>query len=131
MTAESAIDPSEPRIYFEIDGLPRRTNNMGRDWPARAAEAKRWQDLVRRALLFCAKPRRPLLKAKLTLTRYSSQCPDFDGLVSGFKHVIDGLRAAKVLANDKIDNIGQPAYRWVKAKPRQGKISVLVEWDEA
>jgi hypothetical protein len=63
----------------------------------------------------------------LTLTRGSSVQPDYDGLVSGFKHVIDGLVLAKVLINDDQETIGIPEYKWVKADPKEGFIRVTVE----
>jgi len=75
-------------------------------------------------------PRAPLQKAKLTLTRHSASAPDPDGLVSGFKAIVDGLVRAKVLVNDRFENIGMPDYRWVKAAPKKGFIQVRVEGEE-
>ncbi len=71
-------------------------------------------------------PEKPLKKARLVLTRYSSNSPDFDGLVSSFKHVIDGLVDAGVIQNDKFENIGAPEYVWEKCGRRAGKITVEV-----
>lgn len=68
-----------------------------------------------------------MAKAKLTLTRYSSKEPDFDGLCSSFKNVIDGLVEAGVIIDDKMSVIGQPTYAWVKCPPKKGKIKVVVE----
>jgi hypothetical protein len=116
------------KLTFEIPGLPRMTNPSGKSnshW-VRYNEAKKWKAMV--GLIVASKrPPTPLEKAKLTLTRFSSVSPDPDGLVSGFKHVIDGLREAGVLANDRYSNIGMPDYRWEKAKQKQGKIKVTVE----
>lgn len=78
-------------------------------------------------MCYAIKPKWPLKKAKLTLIRYSSVCPDSDGLVSGFKHIIDGLVIGRVLVNDKFENIGMPTYLWEKAAPRGGRIRVIVE----
>lgn len=121
-----------PILAFEIEGLPRMTNPSGRKshWAIKAQEAKKWKGLV-----FSSLPRLtgsnykmfpPLPKARLVLTRYSSVSPDPDGLVSGFKHVIDGLVEAGVLVNDKFTNIGMPEYKWEKAPKGKGKIRVEV-----
>lgn len=74
-----------------------------------------------------SKPQLPLKKAKLTLTRHSSYEPDFDGLVSSFKQIIDGLVEAKILENDKRENIDVPCYLWKKALRGHGKITVRIE----
>lgn len=71
--------------------------------------------------------RQPLQTARLTLTRYSTIEPDYDGLVSSFKPIIDGLVEAGFLAGDKRANIGVPDYRWEKAKRGQGRITVRIE----
>ncbi len=73
------------------------------------------------------RPPEPLERAKLTLTRCSSREPDTDGLVSCFKHVVDGLVEAKVLADDRPSNIGIPDYRWEKCSNKLSRIKVQVE----
>lgn len=122
-------------LEFSIQGLPKNVTNNMVHWRKKHAEAKKWKLFViaevRRHLMRAPDLkdyRRPKLeRAKLTLTRHSSSEPDFDGLVASFKHVIDGLVEAGVIANDKTSNIGQPNYVWVKAKPKQGFITVKVE----
>src|SRR4051812_26626759 len=116
-------------LHFSLPGLPRMTNHgsgKSTHWRTVQRDAKLWKSAV--ALIVGAKrPPAPLQKARLTLTRHSSVSPDPDGLVSGFKRVIDGLVESGVLANDRYENIGMPDYRWVKAKVRQGKIEVRVD----
>ena len=73
------------------------------------------------------KPCKPLEKAKLTLIRHSSSEPDYDGLVSSFKYVIDSLVTLKILVNDKSKNIGVPDYKWQKAPAMKGFITVGIE----
>lgn len=73
------------------------------------------------------RPPEPLKKARLTLIRRSSARPDTDGLVSGFKHIIDGLVEARVLENDSFEHIGFPDYRWEHAKAGKGHVSIKVE----
>lgn len=73
------------------------------------------------------KPRAPLERAKLTLTRASAVEPDYDGLVSSFKHIIDALVEGGILVNDKTENIGKPDYQWVVAARNKGCIKVKIE----
>lgn len=119
-------------IEFELNGLPVRTNNARSHWALRSAEARKWKRKVIEAVIYKKlKPKKPLKHAILTLTRHSSVEPDFDGLVSSFKHVIDGLIYAQVLENDKTSNIGQPTYIWRKAPPGRGYIRVSVKESES
>jgi Holliday junction resolvase RusA-like endonuclease len=73
------------------------------------------------------RPPAPLKRAKLTLVRYSSVSPDFDGLVSSWKAPIDGLIHAGVIEDDSMEHIGVPAFHWEKAPPKRGKIFIGVE----
>lgn len=114
-------------LEFRIDGLPKTTNSMASaTWQTRHGHAKKWKRAVWRNV-WHLKPEHALFKAKLTLTRYSSKEIDYDGLVSSFKHVIDGLVEAGVLVNDKLENIGVPVYKWEKCSPKAGHITVRVE----
>lgn len=117
------------RLEFEIVGLPRMTNKSGKSghWRVLHSEATLWKQLTGWAVRKHSRPPTPLKHARLTLTRHSSAAPDSDGLVSGFKHVIDGLVEAGVLENDRWINIGMPTYRWSKAPMKAGKITVVVE----
>ena len=118
------------KLAFEINQLPRMTNPSGRPthWAIKAKEANHWIGLVAEAVRAAgpAPVRLPLKRAKLQLTRFSSVSPDADGLVSGFKHVVDGLVRAGVLVNDKFVNIGFPEFNWVKVPPKQGRIRVVL-----
>jgi Holliday junction resolvase RusA-like endonuclease len=119
-----------PKLYvleFTLVGLPRMANLGNRShWRHAHAEAKRWQAAVTLATIG-KRPATPLDRYRLTLTRYSSVQPDFDGLVRGFKSVVDGLRVAKVISDDKLDNSGAWDCRWVKCKKGEGKVVVRVE----
>jgi hypothetical protein len=116
-------------LKIEISGLPQMTNAVGRKhWTVKAREAQKWRQLV---MYMCAgkRPPRPLKKAHLILTRCSAISPDPDNLVSSFKHCVDGLVDARIIENDKLDNISMPDYRWEKTKPKSGKIKVEVQAD--
>lgn len=123
---------AEPyKIRFTIDGLTRRTNNQQSNWRARHAESRKWKRRVAEAIIISKVgwPTRPLEFVKLKLTRGSSRAPDFDGLVSSFKHVIDGLIECEVLANDRMDNFdgGKPEYCWIQTDRNKGFIQVELE----
>lgn len=105
------------------------TNASGRKsthWRVLKKESDEWKRRVILIMKPCL-PNAPLKRAKLTLTRCSSVSPDYDGLVSGFKHVIDGLVIAGVLENDKYENIGVPTYLYRKVPAGKGMIRVVVE----
>lgn len=116
------------RLEIELPILPKMTNRRGSShWRGIHAERKAVKLAVKMAIRKHKTPPRPLVKAHLTLTRYSSVAPDPDGLVSGFKAVIDSLVECGVIENDRFTNIGMPTFLWEKSPPKQGKISVVVE----
>jgi hypothetical protein len=115
------------RLELEIPGLPKTTNSLrgGGHW-ARYTHDQKWKEIVA-AKVIGKKPTSPLTKYRLSLTRFSSVEPDFDGVVSSFKVIVDALREAGVIANDKISMTGQWNCSWEKCKPKQGKMRVIVE----
>jgi hypothetical protein len=116
------------RLEFELDSLPRMANASGksRNWRAMHEERKRWKEAVARVAA-SRRPPTPLRRARLTLTRFSSVCPDYDGLASGFKAVTDGLVLGGVLEDDSMKHIGIPDFRWEKAPRGKGKVRIVVE----
>lgn len=115
------------RLSVTLQGLPRTYNSLGRThWAVKANEAKKWRKEVAYTVIG-EKPPAPLTRARLTLTRHSSSCPDYDGLVSSFKGCIDGLKDGKIITDDKMNNIGAPTYLWGKAPPGKGWITIEVE----
>ena len=119
---------AEPyRLELVIAGLPCPTNRQASmHWREKGKHANEWKRMV--ALTVGARrPKAPLKRAKLTLTRYSSAAPDYDGLVSSFKHAIDGLVACGVLEDDSLAHIGVPQFSWQKASPEKGRITIAVE----
>lgn len=115
-------------LRFVIRGLPPTENRKKKKWQAAWAKAKFWHEQIYMQTLLKGKPEKPLKHAKVTLTRYSWVSPDFDGLVSSFKCVIDGLVHAGVLENDTMKNIGIPNYKWQRTlqKSAGGYIGVQV-----
>lgn len=51
-----------------------------------------------------ARPSGPFQKARVTVTRYSSGCPDRDGLYGGVKDLLDCLTTPKPQANGRVRN---------------------------
>ncbi len=116
------------KLEFELKGLPKMANSLlrGKSWRAKHAHAKVWKRAVW-AKAWHFKPAQPLSSAVLSLTRMSSVEPDFDGLVSGFKPVIDGLVECGIILSDKMSCIGQPKYFWERVARGGGRIKVKVE----
>jgi hypothetical protein len=73
------------------------------------------------------KPTTPLKKARVTVVRHSSVAPDYDGLVSGAKSVIDGLVECGVLEDDSLAHIGMPSFSWEKCKKGEGRLTITIE----
>jgi Holliday junction resolvase RusA-like endonuclease len=112
---------------FTVDDLPKLPNSLlGAHWTVRAGHAKSWHRKVEKAIIG-AKPAKPLARARVTLVRSSPRPPDFDGLVGSFKPVLDALKHLGVIEDDTMIHIGQPDYRWEKAKRGSSSIRVVVE----
>lgn len=114
-------------VVFEIVGLPKMSNQLLRGhWGAKAGHADKWKLAVAKALRILNRPPQPLASAALTLTRVSSVEPDYDGLVSSFKHIIDALVEHGVLVGDKRKHIGVSKYLWERGPKSHGKVRVEV-----
>lgn len=109
-----------------INYLPKLYNSEYTSWKGKYAESRRTLRFVQEAFIGLI-PDKPLGKAKLTLTRHSSQQPDYDGLAHSFKRVIDAMVKVRILEDDNPDIIGHPEYKWSKIKPRAGCIEIEVE----
>lgn len=118
------------RLELEISGLPKRFNQgQGSHWTVRHQEAQKWHKRVlgRMVVTRSFPPKRPLSRARVTLIRYSSRAPDFDGLVQSFKPVMDALKKCLIILDDNMEVIGKPDYRWEQTCRGEGKIRILVE----
>jgi len=114
-------------LAISISGLPPMTNSMNyKHWTVKKKIKDHWKGLVHNASISNGVPEKPLVEAKLSLTRFSSGRCDFDGLVSSFKHCIDGLVSAGVLIDDNYQVIGQPEYKHIKCKKSEGHILIEV-----
>jgi hypothetical protein len=118
------------RLEITLAGLPRTTNSNVGGWRSKWGHSRIWRKKIAAAIDSTQRPTQPLKKARITLTRYSSRRADFDGLVSSFKHILDGLIDACVIADDSHDVIGQPNYIWQKVGQNKGHVRVLIEEPE-
>jgi len=117
---------NEYLLELTIPGLPLMMNELLRgNWTRKHGHARQWKLLITR-YVYNQRPVEPLQSAMLTLTRHSSKEPDYDGLVSSFKHVVDGLVVAKIIIDDTQSVIGIPKYKWEKCSPRKGHIKIIV-----
>lgn len=115
------------RLEIDIPGLPETVNQiLAMSLRARMRQKKEWKNIVW-MLTAGKRPTEPLKRAKLTLIRHSTTRPDPDGLTSSFKHIIDGLVIARVLENDRYENISFPNYDWSHAPAGKGHCTVIVE----
>ena len=113
-------------LEFEIAERPRlQTNNYANKW-ARHKATQHWAALVEAAVREAGRPVEPLPKAGVVLIRHSASEPDYDNLVASFKPLVDGLTKSGVISDDKPSVVGHPEYRWRKAKPKQGRVTVRV-----
>ena len=116
--------PSRKLPLMQADVMQRRT---------RAAYRKAWKACIEAAIGDDV-PDVPLQVAALRYTRASSVCPDWDGLIAGFKVVQDAL-CPSVLVNDRMENtVGfdgpMPEYRWEQVAPGAGYITIEIEGRE-
>jgi Holliday junction resolvase RusA-like endonuclease len=117
--------PEKPyTLTITLKGLP-KTPNAREHWTAKARQTKVWKQKVFTAC-WHKRPPKPLERARITFTRVSSVEPDFDNLAASFKAVLDGLRQAQVIVDDKRANVGRPEYLWRKCKPKDGHVIVEV-----
>ncbi|WP_413581085.1 hypothetical protein [Bdellovibrio sp. HCB288] len=106
-------------ITFFIPDLPLMTNQLlRRHWSFIMKEKQKWHRLIDVAVIhqkILMGLDKPLEKARITFIRRSTREPDYDGLISGFKFVTDGLVESGVIVDDKVSVIGKSEYLWEKA----------------
>jgi Holliday junction resolvase RusA-like endonuclease len=114
------------RLEIELPGLPKNPNGSHGHWRTAHGIRKTW----RNAACLVAKtkaPPLPLSKCRLECTRFSTSSSDYDNLVASFKPLIDGLKDAGIIKDDNQNCIIERKYTCEKAKPKQGKVRIIVE----
>lgn len=114
-------------MTLDIPGLPPLNSADGLSWSGRRQLRQKWVGHVRNAVLEAGRPAEPMTKARVTITRFSSSEPDSDNLYFGAKFLLDGLVAARVIADDKPSVIGMPVCAWEYAPRGQGRVRIVVE----
>ena len=119
-------------IMFSIPYLPKMTNQLlRRHWSFIMKEKDLWHGLVREKVLSHKRAFgdfEPFKTVRIEFMRASTQEPDWDGLVSGFKFVTDGLVKAGVMIDDTPSVIKSADYKWIKCSKKEQGIFVCV-WD--
>jgi hypothetical protein len=129
VSSSSSVRSSPYRLELVLGGLPRSTNaarHAGGQWQ-RYAHDTEWKERVWALVPREKMPPAALKKYRLTCWRHSSSAPDYDGLVSCFKVVIDALVELRVLENDTLAATGQWDCRWQHAPNKLGFVRVIVE----
>lgn len=111
-------------IKLELPGLPPMANGSYGHWKKQWQIKKAWKRRIGQMLLDLV-PSMPYKKVRVILTRHSSSEPDFDGLVHGFKPIVDALVEYGIVVDDSGKHM-EREYRWEKAVAKQGKIRVEV-----
>jgi len=112
-------------MSYELPGLPKGLNGSHSHWRVAAAEKKRWR--VMSALVARSKrPPKPLASCSIRCTRFSSSEPDYDNLAASFKAIIDGLKDAGVIEDDRSTCIVKREYLWEKTAPKKGMVRIEV-----
>lgn len=122
------------RLEIVLHGLPRLGQNARGHWRLGYEQDRRWK----RAVVFAVGrnlPERPLERARVVMTRFSSVEPEPETLCGSFKAILDAIRLGHkhdglpILIDDRRENFvgGRPDYRWEKAPPGRGRVTVLVE----
>lgn len=115
------------RLEWTLDGLPAVSSNARQKVRARIRETKTWRRSAgwqTRAAL--GRHFWPAPGARYVLTRHSASEPDPENLAVSFKAVVDGITDALGLPDDSRKFV-EREYRWEKAPPKRGRISVVIE----
>ncbi len=89
-------------LTIEVHGdVPPATNAiLGAHWRVKHENAVKWKKIIIPPLAPFL-PEKPLEQAQISACRYSHRMVDFDGLVASLKPVIDSLKDAGVIIDDR------------------------------
>jgi hypothetical protein len=89
----SVLSKTPYRLYLRFEGdLPKTANNLlGAHWRTRAGNADKWKRIVAMSSE-ALRPEKALGQFHISVKRSSHRMLDFDGCVSIFKPIIDGLK---------------------------------------
>lgn len=101
---------------------------LRKHYKARHNDKLRWYNYIQ-AETHGKRPQKPLTRALITITRYSSRTLDFDGLAGSLKPVVDALKISNIIIDDSWKVTGP----WVldqKFKPRAEGERLEIRVDE-
>ena len=117
-------------IRIVVSGTPLSTNamNSGRNnnpW-ARKKNRDQWKYAMVNILFPLKKIRFvPMLRFRMSITRYAPVMMDYDGLVASLKPIVDGLKNI-VIADDAWKNTGPWYVLQEKAPAEEARINILI-----
>lgn len=115
-------------LTFELTIMPITLNEViSSRWKDRHSNFKAVKQLIH-LLTLKTKPKKPIQKARVRLTRYSSGTLDRDNMYFTFKPIIDGLVNAGIIIDDGFDQVKELYPEQVKIKRKEmPKCIVTVE----
>lgn len=124
------------RLVVEIPGQLPELPQKRRHWSHHKRDADRWRVMLGALLKDRMRPKAPLRRARIVLTRRSAGQPDYENLAASFKPVVDALCRSRrhgsrylvradVLEDDSPDVVERD-YRWELARPRMGGVRIEV-----
>jgi hypothetical protein len=115
-------------LDFTIEKIPKSLNKSLRaNRFERMRENKAFDALIHFECLG-KMPKKPLMKAHLTITRHSHRTLDFDGLVGSMKPLVDALVSCGVLSDDSWKVLGPWSVHQVfRSKKLDPLIRVIVQ----
>lgn len=99
-------------------------------WAIKARATKIWRGNVV-TLTKGRRPKKPLERAFLRLTRHSEREGDIDNIAISFKSCVDGLKEANIILDDKTSVVFSREYCWKKAARGKGFITIEVLDEES
>ena len=111
---------------FELPGLP-PMNRQHKHWAVLGKLNKRWRRDAYLAMRAAGLPEGELESVRVRYTRHSTREPDLDNMIAATKAIQDGICDA--LGIDDRPNQFFPEWRWEKARPKHGKVTVQI-WGE-
>ena len=110
-------------MNLDFHGLPMLKHELKRLRPLDLiAERYKWKSLLRDRMVFTrSKPKEPIKKAKVTLTRHSSRVHAMDSLVMSFVGIVDGLLEYRVIDRDSTIE-----YKTMVCSKKYGRINIEV-----
>jgi len=107
--------------------LPLLNELNRKHWAVRAKLKMEWGSYVAYRAYASYVPQ--LSRARVTITRYGANQCDYDNLVGGCKAVVDGLKVARVIADDSPQCV-QVTYRSEKSTRTDARVEIVIEpWE--